>query len=355
MPIEDLTPEQRRDLEEALRQAFDPNSLSRMLRLYMGLRLEDEVFTGTGFRNIITGLVDFALQTSSVDKVVRNALRERGGNLKLQKVARELGIGAPPDVDVSTKNQAALEKLVRKRSHLLDYAAFQERLGRLQRQICRIDIPDGTALGTGWLVGPDLLLTAYHVVEEVVNGPYDTDDVLCRFDFSADGDAGRTCGLAPGGVLDYSPYAQADLGTSTSPPTEDELDYALLRLDARVGEDDAGAQPRGWIRVPERPAVVDTDDFMLIPQHPAGAALKLAFGEVLKYDSGGFRLRYDTSTDNGSSGAPCFDLDLAPFGIHHASGPRHDQAFNQCVPLRPVLHHIQRRNKAGADIPAFWS
>lgn len=366
-PIDDLTLDQRRALEDALLRAFDYNVLKRTLLLRLGVHIDQEVQTNVGFRYVVTNVVDLFLANSSVDQLVRAALQDRPDNLKLQAVASELDVGTKAEEpapsgqtevtgEVETPARATLEKLVRDRSRLLDFGAFARGIERVGRQICRIEIPDGTAMGTGWLVGPDLVLTAYHVAEPADRGPYDGTDVVCRFDYAATGASGRTSALAATWLLDHSPYAAADLGTEgATAPTADELDYALLRLAEPVGSDDLDGTERGWIAVPENPTVAAVGDFMLIPQHPSGDALKVAFGEVLGYDAGGFRVRYDVTTEGGSSGSPCFDLDLAPFGIHHAAGPNDDQKFNQCVPLRHVVRRVRRLREGGADIPAFWT
>ena len=46
-------------------------------------------------------------------------------------------------------------------------ATWRARLGELEAQVCRVEVParDRPTAGTGFLVGPDLVLTKYHVIE----------------------------------------------------------------------------------------------------------------------------------------------------------------------------------------------
>lgn len=91
------------------------------------------------------------------------------------------------------------------------------------------------------------------------------------------------------------------------------------------------------------------DDFVMIPQHPDGRPLELAFGALLKYNDAANRVRYDTNTEPGSSGSPCFDISLQPFALHHASGPAKNLGYNQGVPLREIIKLMKTRN-----INPFW-
>jgi hypothetical protein len=74
----------------------------------------------------------------------------------------------------------------------------------------------------------------------------------------------------------------------------------------------------------------------------ARARLKLSFGTVLGFDTTGTRVRYDTDTDFGSSGAPCFNEGLELVAMHQMAEPSRPGGrvakCNQGVVATPLLH-----------------
>jgi hypothetical protein len=197
----------------------------------------------------------------------------------------------------------------------------------------------------GWLVASDLVLTNYHVIEDVQQSAVAAADVTCRFDYFVDGTAGVTSGLDASWLVDWSPYAAGDERTDAPEPTPEEVDYALIRLVRPVGEENVpGGGKRGWVTVAARPPVVVAEDLVMVPQFPDGRSLELSFGKALEYNKGATRLRYDANTEEGASGSPAVTMALEPFGLHHAGGPGRTQKYNQCVPLRLVIQRMAREN-----------
>ena len=359
-----LTLEQQEKLEEALRKAYNLDGLTRMLRLKLGFNLADEIgVVGRGLKVIVNDLVQQAMDNGWVDKLVLGARGLNQGNPSLKQIANELNIvpavAVPAEtVKVTGNGQAyTLEKAVQKRAPLMNFTGFMNKLSDIGKHICRIEYPTGQPQGTGWLVGPDLLLTAYHVIEDIdksVNG-LTRADLLCRFDYtetqlSGGNTPGRTCQVAAQWLIDKSPYAVADMAVVQDEPTALELDYALIRLAEKVGDDMIETKKRGWITVKENAPVLASNDFVIIPQHPDGRILELAFGEILNYNKSANRVRYDTNTESGSSGSPCFNIELFPFGLHHAAGPKDNLNYNQAVPLREIIKAMKKKNTE-----KFWT
>src|SRR5262249_38614584 len=139
----------------------------------------------------------------------------------------------------------------------------------------------------------------------------------CRFDYvrRVDGsvEPGQLVMLANPGDLDTSPYSAAEATTDPDnpAPTLDELDYALLRLAGRVGEQEVAGAPRRWISLPSAVVPLGADAPILIVQHPEGTPMKLALDTqaVIGLNGNATRLRYRTNTDPGSSGSPVFTMD----------------------------------------------
>jgi hypothetical protein len=344
-------------LNEALLQAFSLDSLKRMVHLHLGLVLEDEIDLHRGKKYIVEDLVDLSIRQGWRDELIRAALDDNSGNLLLRAISKSITNVAPPRLASlpKTGDVGALEKLVRERGVSLKWQDFTQRLAALGRHLCRIEIPMGTAVGTGWLVASNLVLTNHHVVEDLEQQHCTVADVTCRFDYFVDSGAddvgGIACGLADEWCVDLSPRADADTRADAPDPTTEQLDYALVRLATSVGDTllTPGGGKRGWVHVNAAPPVVLHDDLLLVPQHPDGRALEVAFGRALEYNSTATRLRHDVNTEKGSSGAPCLTLTLDPFGLHHASGPGRNLRYNQCVPLRQVIQSMSRHK-----VSPFW-
>lgn len=85
---------------------------------------------------------------------------------------------------VAEKPRSRLERLVRENSEFIDITAFLGRLSALEGQTCRIELAGAPprALGTGFLVGPDLVMTNQHVIDGQAAGA----QMICRFDYLVD-------------------------------------------------------------------------------------------------------------------------------------------------------------------------
>ena len=150
-----------------------------------------------------------------------------------------------------------------------DIAVWRARLGAVEARVCRVQVDIGGTMqyGTGFLVGPDLVLTAYHVVSSAIEARSGPRGISLLFDFKslANGETinpGTVCLIRERDwLVDASPFG-AIAG-------EDALDYALLKVEGSPGSEpiggdraEPGAAPRGWITVPRRP-------FDLVPGSPA--------------------------------------------------------------------------------------
>jgi hypothetical protein len=248
-----------------------------------------------------------------------------------------------------------LQRNVRPHLAKLDVRVWLERLTRIERQVCRVE-HGGNSVGTGFLVGPAAVLTNWHVVEDAQRQGA-LSNLACRFDYLALPGGARQPGtvipLGPEGCLDASPYAPAELTRTPDvpPPTANELDYALLRLDQPIGELTANGAPRGWIELPSTPPSLEPGAPLLIVQHPDGAPMKLALdtAAVIGRWAANMRIRYRTNTDPGSSGSPCFTMDWDLAALHHYGDPAwREPLFNQGVPAELIRQKIFDRGHGAA-------
>ncbi len=206
---------------------------------------------------------------------------------------------------------------------------LKKRSARAIDSVCRVEIA-GNPKGTGFLVGPDMVLTNYHVVEKALNGKDLVVPVGCRFDF-AEHELG---GVEPGfvvavksPVLDFSRYGKAE--STADPfnplPEMDELDYALLQLADAVGNKPApGAySKRGWITLRSAVQNVVKDAPLFIVQHPLTAPKIVAnnIKSIISLNVPKNRLLYLTEAHPGSSGSPCLTAEWEIIALHHYGDP----------------------------------
>ncbi len=327
---------QKKALHAALLAAFPRHaSLEQLVLFHLDTHLA--VVAGEGpLTDVVFRLMDWAEAQGRLDALVNGARDENPENPQLiafERLVLEARDTRPQDSALrqfAERVQLApvmpadpdLEKRVF-RAGFSDIAQWRARLGQAELAVCRIEAPAWRALGTGFLVGPDLVVTNRHVVDALASDP--APPLVARFDFKVSPDGtrlreGRTFGLARDWLVASSPVA--------------ELDFAVVRLDARAGDlapgGTSGAPPRGWITPAWRD--LEADETLFVIQHPQGDALKLAAGRFDRREP--TRLRYRVDTEPGSSGSPCFTAQLELVALHRGAA---EGAANQGVPFDAIV------------------
>ena len=258
--------------------------------------------------------------------------------------------GGKPQADAPTNASApGLQRNVRPHLTKLDVFVWRERLSQIERRVCRVEVGNNAA-GTGFLVGPDTVLTNWHVVKPFKDR---LGELECRFDYlklpNGAVQAGYLAALHADGCLDFSSFSQAEITKTpdTPPPQEDELDYALLRLATRIGDQDVNGARRGWIVMPAAPVPTPAGAPLLIVQHPQGEPMKLALDTeaIIGPNAGKTRIRYKTNTDPGASGSPCFSMDWDIVALHHFGDPAWQRLpeFNQGIPIHLINQRLNAK------------
>ncbi len=187
--------------------------------------------------------------------------------------------------------------------------------GRAERMVCRVEVPGSG--GTGFLIGPDLVLTSLHVVQGLLRG----DDPHCaRLVFGE-----RRSGF----------HEQWLAGSDEC------RDFAVVRSAEEVGNDCCGDGVRGWLEIPDVAPELKKGLFLFIAQHPAASVL-MSPAAVDAVDESA--VHYRANTFNGSSGSPCFDVHLRLVAMHRAmSGgvpiARIRDALRLSLPRSPTALH----------------
>lgn len=220
-----------------------------------------------------------------------------------------------------------------------DPMPWMEQMLRQMRRVCRIEV-DGIARATGFLVGPDVVMTNHHVLSSLITEQGSGARIGCLFEYwSTAGKPGsegtRVTAREP--WTDWHVASSPPSGNESAGATLDQLDFVLVRLARRFGEEPvvpSGAR-RGWIYVPKIEANLAPGTPVVILQHPAREPMKVAFDTkgVIEVNSARTRVRYLTNTAEGASGSPCFDLKWGLVALHHYGVTGE---YNQGIPISTI-------------------
>ena len=257
-----------------------------------------------------------------------------------------------PEFEGEVTDEAGLEAIINSEDNFLDVSWLFGAIYSAQA-VCRIEVPEDNPSATGFLIGPDLLLTNHHVLP---NENYVKQATL-RFDYRTDSlgivtQRGRTFKLQP----DFYHW---------SPP--EELDYALVRVQGTpLKQDDVDkdssimdlvlkGKHRGYLVL--KPDYVTKHNRVNIIQHPGGKPMKAVLTQnYVTDDMANSRLRYVADTMEGSSGSPVFNRMWEVVGLHHTGKPYPPEApsndskkprktrVNEGIPIRDIMEHFRQND-----------
>lgn len=180
------------------------------------------------------------------------------------------------------------------------------------RPICRIQLRDLRSnllgYGSGFLIGPGLLLTNHHVFGK----PADAANSIADFNYE----------------LDISGQERVPVRFGFEPRkffyTNDRLDFSIVAVAPTSLSGDEHLEDWGWLPLSGAPGKADPGEYLTIVQHPSGQMKQVCVREnkLLKY-VGDF-VWYNTDTTAGSSGSPAFNRFWQVVALHHSGVPRKD-------------------------------
>ena len=303
---------------------------------------------------VIAKIVNWAEAADYLGSLLLAALERRPNDQHLANLAGKI---APlrEEFNLLDATIGEAERIVLKGVTFEDVLTWVPRLVQARNAVCRFEPqppeppeagkPD-LGYGTGFLVAPDVVLTADHNVVGYLGDEEAAEKIVLRFD----------CYRQPDGTT--SPGTEHRLAKKwvilRSP--EDQLDCALIRLAKKAGDDLIDGQPRGHLRI--TPLPIDKHDPFFLLQHPGletksgsgiyrAQPMKLSFGAVDRILSAS-RVGYKVNTNPGSSGSPCLTQKLQAVALHRAG----TDEYNQAVTFQAIRAFLQSKQAelAAADL-----
>lgn len=253
----------------------------------------------------------------------------------------------PSVEDQKSPERIELQRITRPDEGMPDAGLDGSASEKARRRVCMIEIQqDGArpSYGTGFLVGPQTILTNWHVVHPLLDlsdekAPKPTPDswksITVTFDF---------CGKLKGSAIPVSKdwlvcqsaAHEKERSTSTyvyaddlTPDGFDEyLDFAVIRLQQAEG------RTRGYYQIDRSPSP-KLDTPVTVFQHPMGGPMAKTIGvsRVLWPAGVGTRLRHDANTTGGSSGGLVLNEEFELVALHQAGIAREDKSVvNAAIP-----------------------
>jgi V8-like Glu-specific endopeptidase len=269
---------------------------------------------------------------------------------------------------------------------------FQQLFPKVQRTICAIGLGRGInkLRGTGFLIGSNLVITNYHVIEPyitpVVNNGVENfvasesgEEIHCFFDYM----------VAPKPRFPVDPTrphhsthiraikdgwlraARRKLRKEGIHPNDEavvnQFDYAVIELEREMGRAPArasGGVLRGWLTLPRDIDYLGGENKrIVVAQHPEGAQQLYDIGPYQRLDASQTRVWYRVNTARGASGGAAVDKACQLYALHNAEvrGPDDKPlGFNQGVRIDKIASDL-----AGSGLelqpppldgdPSYWS
>lgn len=376
-------------LQAALMSQRNPTAAQAKLRLSQDEDAIALALLALGAREAIANVMASAIALGLADEpgVVEPAEIEKARDECWRTLCGQFGLttsrlaaGDSPQTDPDTHIVAqggAGEAIVDWSSTWVDPAALHPAMLLACKRICRINSLDANnkrIVGTGLLIGPSMVLTAWHVVRFLPSPLADATALTVEFDLLRSGQprnqsasvrVKQSWKIADSVMGALEPENQSERlwlnpGTAAREPwwTNDEtrnnwarsvsgsLDFAVIELDGAPGDE------RGWydLSKAERGA---PDGACFAFHHPANTPLTVTGGSF-RYVVGlpPIRIFHSANTIGGSSGGLVVDDNGSPVALHHAGydeaatgklqfslGERR-YAVNAAIPLRAIADKL---------------
>jgi hypothetical protein len=355
-----LNGSQKEQFRKALNDAFKYFDFKQMLGDNLDKDSDDIILpVNIGFPGVLDRVIEKAEEESWTAQLLQAALSVRRDDIPLMQFAQQFGpvVTTPPLKGLVPKRPGFERAITPVPMYNLDHLV--QRLYELAGRICCIEDGSGHHLGTGFLVGPDMVMTNYHVWEAVPTPAH----FVCRFDHGLTAEPITYRLTEKDYKIHLSPYNPQEEQPGVLPSTN-ELDYALLRLAEAAGNqsvkrpDQEHITQRGWL-TPYSPLYSFPPETPLYIFHypqvslssPATLRVSLETSAIIGMNKNKTRVTYRTNTLNGSSGAPCFTANWDLVALHHFGDPNDHPKYNQGVPFTAIKSHLEQHLHKDIFIP----
>jgi V8-like Glu-specific endopeptidase len=247
----------------------------------------------------------------------------------------EVEAGDEPEFDDDDDDPVDVAKALAG-SNIPNIGAFENKVRAFR---CRVLI-NGMMSGSGFLVGPSTVMTAWHVIAPA-------DDIAgARIEVALAG------GEVIAAFIPVIPYSKCSDNERAGRLPKDDAevqdlhDVAILTLTRPAGAALGVARLADSARI--RPG-----NTILVAHFPGGRDLGLGIGAFRKLRRLTSRWGHTVRTLEGSSGAACFDASLHVAGIHQGRAPK--QQRGRLVPVSRFPEEFLKRISEDEAPPALWS
>ncbi len=362
-PIQ-LAGNQIENLRDILVQSYSRDGLDQLIRHELVLRLDKIVAPGPLYRQVFDLMV-WAEQEGRIEELILAVLRDKPENSQIQALAKDLGL--PTSVSVAavallSRSQSAISQV----ENLLPELSYFERgmrgwLHKLEtacNRVCRVCYL-GRQISTGFLVGPDLVLTVSHAFAQIGNeqdaGQLDPTAISClfgRYKLDGQGEEGFSTHVAQDWLVADSPVHPRELDRTADQaeilPSINELDYKLIRLEREIGRepvDQSASGPiRGWFELNRKDLSIQANTLLILYFTEGPLTLSAERNPGLRLNSNSTRVWYDVETESASSGGPCFDENWNLIAMHHARGWQGQRVRKRGIPINVIRENLERKD-----------
>lgn len=196
-------------------------------------------------------------------------------------------------------------------------------------RVCSVLVDEGdTAQGTGFLTGPQTVMTAWHVVRALLDGNGQEIDgsesrLSIRFDAPVTNSSEPTMyGAVKGWLVSSSPCLPEEIpGTdgarlaNGAADRSSHLDFAVIKLDGLPG------RARGFYGVSNDLWLDEQESRMFVYQHPHNQNQRIDVASNIQYQDAPEKLRliHNANTLPGSSGGLCVDKRFRAVALHQCA------------------------------------
>ncbi|AIY06255.1 endonuclease [Planococcus sp. PAMC 21323] len=236
---------------------------------------------------------------------------------------------------INHHDNLAIERIINK-SDLFPIAHLQAGLD-VSQAVCRISIRGKNGqlegYGTGFLVGPNLLLTNNHVLETTEAAMY----AVAEFNYEDD------VHFKPRDIISFR------LDPELLFMTDEALDFTLVAIEPH----NANAVPLatfGYLPLLPKPGKILEGEYVTIIQHPKGGPKAITIREnEIKFISSDY-VHYVSDTEPGSSGSPVFNDQWMVVSLHHAGVPDptdpNKWIANEGIRISSIIQHLSEKRSS---------